>query len=731
MASTNYDGTFSVRPHLLRLNITETQDVANNRTLVSWSLEVYRSASYTPYGSNGTYSVVIDGTTYPGTFSYDFRSYSYLLLASGSKYVTHNSDGTKQIFVSGDAYLGSAAGSASAGNSTHTLTTIPRATQPTVSPTSGNTAATYTITHTPAVSTFYHDIAYSVDGGGSYTDIVTNLVGTDTSTDWTPAHALLPNTTGVTAIIRVITRQTSGGTIIGTKTVNLPLTVPSSVKPTISSVAWVDGQVSAPDMPTLMGGAGRFVQKWSKLKPTVTAAGAGGSTVVSSEVTQSGQTTASGVAFGLPVTLSGAVPYSAIAIDSRGVSSDPYANTVAVTAYNYPNLPTPTVTRTSDAAGLIPSPTGTYIAITPAASVSSLNFSGEKNVLEWQVRTRPAGGSWTTKQAWTSATVSGTTWTTKAVFSTYLSSVAYEVEVSVRDVFGQNSYDTANTVKTLTIPVASETIFMDQNGQIGLGLGGYHTGSGKFLQVTGGISQDGQEVVDFTDVTSTTVVGLVELATNAEALAATDTTRAVTPSRLAHVRDNGLFDTRYYTETEIDALLSTQRGVIPTSVVVGSGSASVGSEGTVTFTGCTSVSLNGIFVPGGIYRMVTTLAGTGANTIGLRMRASGTDMSTNTHSTVGDLTSLSSGPTRVSSVVGTAFILFPTAVTTPVLRGHATIYIGSGSAAAYSQIETITAAGGDRYKYSEGANSPAGTFDGATLFSVGAMTGILKWVRIA
>ncbi len=485
-AGTYFDGSFSVRAHTLRLNVSASEDVVNNTSTVSWSLEVYRHPSYKPYGSDGSWGVNINGSTYGGTFSYNFNSYSYLLLASGSTVVAHNADGTKSISVSGSGYLGSAGGSASTGG-TYNLDTIPRATQPTVSPTSGETGATFTIGHVPATSTFTHDVAYSVDNGANYTDIVTGLAGTDPSTDWTPPSTLLPNTTSVTALIRVITM--SGATTIGSKTVSLPLTVPASVKPTVSSVSWVDAQTSGPDMPTLMGGAGRFVQRWSKLRPTVTSAGAAGSTVVDSDVTIAGQTTDSGVAFGLPVTLSGAVPFTAVVLDSRARLSDTFASTVPVTAYNFPSLPTPVVTRTSDAAGLIPSPTGTYLAITPSASVSSLNFSGEKNLLEWQIRTRPNGGSWTTKQAWTSATVSGTTWTTKTVIGSYAASSEWEVEVSIRDLFGKNGYDTTNTIKTLTIPIPSEQVFMDWDGANGVGIGKYRQ-NGK-LDVGGDIYDNG------------------------------------------------------------------------------------------------------------------------------------------------------------------------------------------------------------------------------------------------
>lgn len=511
-----------------------SQSIANNQSVVNWNLYILKGSGSGAYTS---YTVYWSGPGASGSRpGFDFRGYTSLGLGSGTFIVNHNADGTGVANTSGafsetdsDPELGNGTVYASLA-----LPTIPRATQPTVSPTSGDTGATYTITHTPATSSFYHDVAYSLDGGATYTDIQTDIVGTDTSTDWTPAHSLLPNATSVTAIIRVITRQTAGGTIIGTRTVNLPLTVPASVKPTVSAVSWTDAQTSSPDVPTLMGGAGRFVQGWSKLLPTVTSAGAGGSSIVSASVTQGGQVTASGTAFTAPVNLSGAVPFSATARDSRGVNSDAYANTVAVTAYNFPSLPTPEITRTSDAAGLIPSPVGTYFAITPLASVSSLIFASvQKNLLEWRIRVKQVGGSYVTVQDWNSATVSGNTWTTKQVIGgSYLASNEYIVEVSIRDLFGKNGFNAGSTVKSLEILVPSERVEMDWDGTNGLGLGGYRRDPFK-LDVHGLIGQDGERVVDVSDLATTAARGIVELATSAEVSALTATDLAVTPAGLA------------------------------------------------------------------------------------------------------------------------------------------------------------------------------------------------------
>jgi len=452
-----------------------SQSVATNTSVVNASLYIIKGSgsgawtSYTCYWSLPNNSGSRAG--------FDFRSYTTLSLGTSSFTVAHNPDGTGTANASGS--FSETDPSPELGNGTVyaslTLPTIPRATQPSVTPTSGNTGSTFTINHVPAVSTFYHDIAYSLDNGTTYTDIEVGAPGTDTSTDWTPPHSLLPNTTSATAVIRVITYQSSGGTNIGSRTVNLPLTVPASVKPVVSGVSWVDAQTSGPDMPTLMGGAGRFVQAWSRLQPSVTASGAGGSTTVTTRVTQGGQVTSSGVAFNNPVSLSGAVPFTATTTDTRGVVSDPYSNTVAVTAYNFPNLPTPEITRTTDAAGLIPSPIGTYFAITPSASVSDLTFSGsQKNLLEWRIRVKQVGGTYTTVQDWTNATVSGTTWTTKKVIGGgYLASNEYIVEVSIRDLFGKSGYNTSSTIRTLEVLVPSERVEMDWDGKDGIGIGGY------------------------------------------------------------------------------------------------------------------------------------------------------------------------------------------------------------------------------------------------------------------
>ena len=635
-----------------------SQSIANNTSTVSWVLQAVKGSAGYPssYAGRGSSNAYVNGWVYSNSgMNYNFPSGAYTwVIASGSTVVAHNADGTKAIWCEASYNAGGEEiGNASCSGSM-TLTTIPRATQPTVSPAAGDTGSAFTIGHAPATSSFYHDISYSINGGTTFTPIETGIPGTDTSTTWTPPHSLLPNESTKTAIIRCVTRASSGGTVIGTKDVNVNLTVPSSVKPVVSTVDFEEAQLSSPNMVTLMGGPGRYVRRWSKLKPTVTSSGAGGSSLVSSSVTLAGQTTPSGVAFAEPINASGSPSYAATAVDTRGRSSDVYYNTVAVKAYDYPNLPVPTITRTSDAAGLNPSPTGTYLRVTPNASTSKLDFGdGEKNLLEWQIRTRPKGGSWTVAQVWTTATVSGNTiWTTPKVLAGYAANTEFEVEVSIRDLFGKNGFDAANTVKTLTMNVPSEAVFMDWNEEVGIGLGRYHSGSGARLQVADGIdvATGGLSVAGVSILTSnTTTKGIVELATNAETQAGTDAERVVTPASLKSLTatesraglaeiatqaevDAGTDDARYISPLKLKSWSDAgshvgMKRIIPASVAISGGAVAVDTDGTVevTTSGVKALSLNGIFEIGKSYKVAYLFNSSGAENVAYRMRTGGSD----------------------------------------------------------------------------------------------------------
>jgi hypothetical protein len=66
--------------------------------------------------------------------------------------------------------------------------------------------------------------------------------------------------------------------------------------------------------------------------------------------------------------------------------------------------------------------------------------------------------------------------------------------------------------------------------------------------------------------------------------------------------------------------------IVPSSVAVGSGTGSANTLGTVTFSGCSSVSLNGIFsATYDNYQIVANFVGSTGIGVGMRIRNAGTD----------------------------------------------------------------------------------------------------------
>jgi len=93
--------------------------------------------------------------------------------------------------------------------------------------------------------------------------------------------------------------------------------------------------------------------------------------------------------------------------------------------------------------------------------------------------------------------------------------------------------------------------------------------------------------------------------------------------------------TQYYDGSSWIAVGATPgtKPITPTSVAVGSGSATINAGGSVTFTGASSVSLNGVFSSTYTsYQVVMTLTATSAEqVIGARLRASGSDTTSSTY----------------------------------------------------------------------------------------------------
>lgn len=329
MASKNFYTGYA-KSTRFRLYLVSSKDVANNRSLVKWYAYL-ENGNYWYVNAIRINSVVVNGTTVCGskTFS-NYTSKGSYLLASGQLYVAHNADGNKQISASISGWLYSY-GNKNA-NGSMTLDSIPRATTPTLGASSVSLGNAVAINTSPAVSSWTHTIKWKF--GDQSGTIATKT--TAKSTSWTPPASLaseIPDATTGTVTITVETYN--GTTLIGSKTINLKITVPitsATFKPTISSVSMTEAVES---VTTMFGSI--FVKLLSKVTFGITASGKYGSEIVAyktvfDDVTYNSQSFTSNA-----IKASGTVTATITVTDSRGATQQT-TKSITVVDYEYPAI---------------------------------------------------------------------------------------------------------------------------------------------------------------------------------------------------------------------------------------------------------------------------------------------------------------------------------------------------------------------------------------------------------
>lgn len=427
MASSGSITTNEVEGRSLTLSWTlSSQSVEKNTSTISWTLKGSGSAS--GYVMSGAFKAVINGVTvYTSEPRIELRNTT--TVASGTATIAHNSDGTKSFSLSCEAGIYTYAVSATA-SGTHTLTTIPRAS--TISATNVNMGSASTITITRASSSFTHTLTYSF--GNATGTIATKT--TSTSVSWTPTLTLanqIPN--AVSGKCTITCKTYSGTTEVGSKTCTMTLTVPSSVKPTITSLtaARVDGTV-----PTSWE---TYVQSKSKATLTINgAAGAYGSTISSYSITGGGySSTASSFTTGF-LNTSGTITFTASVTDSRGRVSANATVTISVVAYSAPSF-SKYISQRCNSAGTA-SDSGTYVKSTVNFSYASCS---SKNTITTATYYRK-----TTETSWTNASKTFTSGTSFTFGGGNISAESsYEVKFKLTDAF--TSIEVTDTLSTASV----------------------------------------------------------------------------------------------------------------------------------------------------------------------------------------------------------------------------------------------------------------------------------------
>ena len=575
------------------------QNTANNLTVINWSLQLISgSAGQIISSATKSWSVTINGTTYKGTNSVAIGNNATKTLASGQVSIAHNADGTKSFSYSFSqefaiTFAGVAVGTIS-GSGSGVLNTIPRATTPVPHVTTADMGTTLTIYTYRASTEFTHDLEYSF-AGGPYTVIQNNV---DTVVYWAIPLDLassIPNTASGTMTIRCTTKK--GSTVIGTKTALVTVKVPATVVPTISSVTHTE---AATGLPTGIGG---YVQSKSKVKATITASGAYGSTIKSYSSTLLGKSYTGASWTSDTITLSGTVSIVTTVTDSRGRTASKTTN-LTVLSYSPPQITSFHVARYTS--GGVANPDGTYAWVKLAYSVTSLN---SKNTAKALVQYKKSTDTtWSTLYTRTELSLDTTLKPTTPTFST---DYQWDFKVTLTDAFN------SATPATYTTYIPSGAVIFDIKAD-GKGIAFFKTSTKDGVDIDGALPGSAILLTTNADLNDLTIPGFYAIPT--ATISATIKNKPYTDTAQASIRveqtGNGMVKQIMQKATKTDGVIF-ERGYdaygwgawsivyAGAGKVLWSGTTPLSDANTITLSEAISAQKNGIVVVFGLYNAST------------------------------------------------------------------------------------------------------------------------------
>lgn len=417
------------------LYMTITQNKRNASTNQSnVTVKMYAQSDSSSYGaynldaSGNTVKMTVNNKQVVNkTMAMDFRNKATVQLASWTGAISHGSDGSKKLdcsglfSISGSSYL-----SGGSIRCSIQLESIPRATKPTLSDSTVALGSEVTINISPAVSSWTHNIYYRIGTG----DWVRFATGVKSNYSWTvPLGIASSYPTATKGTITIGLNTYNGSTQIGgTQTVNLNITIPASVAPSVSAVTVSEAASGLSNF--------GFVQTKSKLKIVASASGAYSSSI-RSYVYNIGSQSYSGLentyTMGEVVRDSGTVAVTVTVTDSRGRTASKMVS-ITVLAYSPPQITHFECSRCGDANGSA-NANGQYLKVTFGYSVSPLNNKNQANcLLKYSVYD---DGKWGGLTSGTQYTYSGTYISATAILNT---ASTYQVGLVVTDSFGTASF---------------------------------------------------------------------------------------------------------------------------------------------------------------------------------------------------------------------------------------------------------------------------------------------------
>ena len=395
------------------LSWTATQSIANNTSTISWTLST--AGGYSSWITERTVYVDIDGErVFSKTNAVDrYRG----TIATGTKTISHNSDGTRSFSVSlAAAIYYSSIGCT--GSQTFTLDTIARAS--TLSVSDGTLGTKTTPTADRKSSSFTHTLTWEC---GSYSGTIATK-SSATSWNFTPELKLASVAPYGQKVYCTYTLSTyNGSTLVGTDSKSVWFAIPSSVKPSCTlSLSDSNGYAST---------YGGYIQGESQLSVTINATQAYGSPISRYSASANGTTYSTRTFTTSVLKTVGTNTISATVTDGRERPGSVSSN-ITVLAYSRPQITNLKVRRCN--ANGTENDRGGYGKISFHCTITPLS---NKNTRACSLRYRQSGAT-----TWTNApaiTLSAYDQDCNPPVIQMSDAHSYEVQINLTDAFGTTS----------------------------------------------------------------------------------------------------------------------------------------------------------------------------------------------------------------------------------------------------------------------------------------------------
>lgn len=415
--------------------VTSESNVSVNSNTSDLTVKVNLSWTGGSWDWNGlSKTLTIDDTTY--NFSSEKvnpnrTTTGSQTIYSRTKTIAHNSDGSRTVNVSAKIVTRTESGTVSSSKSVR-LTTIARATQPSVSPTTADIGDTITISCPRKSSSFTHNLSYTF---GSESGTIET--GAGTSKTWTLPKSLADNLpTATTGTLKITCVTKNGNTTVGTKTCTMKVTVPNTTeyKPSINGIS--TSELSS----DVKGKFTVFVKGKSSIRIAVDRDAGYGTSVKQTKVTFDGRTYTGATVDTSTVSKSGSLKCTVSVTDNRSrVTSKDY--TISVVNYYKPSVKSFKCQRCNSNGTANDS--GAYFKATYTVDIAPVSNQNKKTAV---LRHKKQNSSSWTEQAVTLNTYNAS----GSIVLPADTESSYNIEFEVTDTYqSTKATATVSTVKTL------------------------------------------------------------------------------------------------------------------------------------------------------------------------------------------------------------------------------------------------------------------------------------------